>query len=172
MLCSFMSLAFVSFVAAPTRRAGVLCHQIARRAILEEERSVALWDTVLKEDYGISGGAQGKSSKRRACKRLHRSPVHRVRDAHLLIKNNTEIAFSYLSEMANASKKELTKSKMCKILDEYGLHLRINNIDSSGGVLLVEICRARHVKESVRPNAIDNISITNEYSSRRVLANS
>jgi len=146
----------ISFVAAPTRRASVLCHQIAPlckaacRAILEEERSVALWDTVLKEDYGVSDGTHVKNSTRRACKRLRRSPVHRVRDAHILIQDNTEIAFFYLSEMVNASKKNsMSKAKLCRILDEYGPHLRINNVVSSGGLYLVEVCRARHVKESV-----------------------
>jgi hypothetical protein len=50
----------VSFVAAPTHRATVLCHQLAplckaaRRAILEEDSSITLWDTVLREDYGVA----------------------------------------------------------------------------------------------------------------------
>jgi hypothetical protein len=147
----------VSFVAAPTHRATVLCHQFAplckaaQRAILEEERSVTLWDIILKEDYGVedSSSIQKSGVKRRACKRLRRSPVDRVRDAHVLIQDNTEIAFFYLSEMVNASRKELTKSKLCRLLDEYGPHLRINKVLSSGGLYLVEVCRARHVKEVV-----------------------
>jgi hypothetical protein len=67
----------------------------------------------------------------------------------VLIKDNTEIAFFYLSELVAAKGKEkcLTKSRMCRILDEYGPHLRINMTVSSGGLFLVEVCRARHVKE-------------------------
>jgi hypothetical protein len=147
----------ISFVAAPTHRATVLCHQLAplskaaRRTILEEESSITLWDTILREDYGVtdSSCSQASGVKRRACKRLRRSPVDRVRDAHILIQDNTEIAFFYLSEMVNASKKELTKSKLCRLLAEYGPHLRINKVLSSGGLYLVEVCRARHVKELV-----------------------
>jgi hypothetical protein len=147
----------VSFVAAPTHRATVLCHQLAplskaaRRAILEEDSSITLWDTVLREDYGVADISTNHASgvTRRACKRLRRSPVDRVRDAHILIQDNTEIAFYYLSEMVNACKKELTKTKLCRLLNEYGPHLRINKVLSSGGLYLVEVCRARHVKELV-----------------------
>jgi hypothetical protein len=147
----------VSFVAAPTHRATVLCHQLAplckasRRAILEEDSSITVWDIVLREDYGVSDISTNHASgvTRRTCKRLRRSPVDRVRDAHILIQDNTEIAFFYLSEMVNASKKDLTKSKLCRLLDEYGPHLRINKVLSSGGLYLVEVCRARHVKELV-----------------------
>jgi hypothetical protein len=147
----------ISFVASPTARAHVLCHQLAplskaaRRAILEEESSITLWDTLLREDYGVADTSCSQASgvKRRACKRLRRSPVDRVRDAHILIQDNTEIAFFYLSEMVNASRKELTKSKLVRLLDEYGPYLRINKVLSSGGLFLVEVCRARHVKELV-----------------------
>jgi hypothetical protein len=108
----------VSFVAPPTRRATVLCHQLAvlckhaKRAILDNydndnvdalNSNVALWDTILKQDYGISssssssnfddgeyraalarggGGDGGERRQRRACKRLRRTPVQKVRDAH------------------------------------------------------------------------------------------
>jgi hypothetical protein len=48
---------------------------------------------------------------------------------------------------AKGKEKCLTKSRMCRILDEYGPHLRINMTCSSGGLFLVEVCRARHVKE-------------------------
>lgn len=104
----------VSFVAPPTLRATVFCHQLAvlckeaKRAILEDSiggQAVALWDTILKEDYGINtiienddgdgclvttgghnnargGGGGGVRRQRRACKRLRRTPVQKVRDAH------------------------------------------------------------------------------------------
>ncbi|EEC44368.1 predicted protein [Phaeodactylum tricornutum CCAP 1055/1] len=143
----------VTFVAAPTTRATVLCHQIAPlcrasyRALLNNQQSSAsLWDKVLREDYGVS---QSMADSRRSCKRLRRCPVERVRDAHVLIQDNTEIAYFYLSEMVQSRcKGDLTRSKMCRLLDEYGPHLRTNTVVSSGGTYLVEVCRARNVKES------------------------
>ena len=158
-LCSI-----VSYVSAPTHRATVLCHQIAplckqAHQTLMDERCTC-WDTILKEDYGVvsedSNNTRNRGQQRRACKRLRRSPIHRVREAHKLIQDNTEIAYFYLSELTchntaitSASEDKLTKSKLVRLLNEYGPHLRINNTVSSGGLYLVEVCRARHVKESV-----------------------
>ena len=149
-----------SYLAAPTHRASVLCQfaalcKNAKQVILEEEER-PLWDIVIKEDYGsvIVHGA----NSRRVSKRLRRSPIHRVRDAHRLIKDNTEIAFFYLSEMTTAtSKSSLQRSKMCGIFEEYGPQLRFNNLTSTGGVFLVEVCRARHVKESVIRNCVEEL---------------
>jgi hypothetical protein len=142
----------VTFVAPPTERATVLCHDIAqlchasyRAVLLEEERS--LWDMVLQEDYGAV--VRPDNAKMRASKRLRRSAVHRVREAHTLIKDNTEIAFYYLSEMTSTSRNGLTRAKLCRLLEEYGPHLRINHPVASGGLYLVEVCRARNVKEAV-----------------------
>ena len=146
----------VSFVAAPTHRAEVLCHQLAplcssaAETLLNEESTV--WDVVLNEDYGASCL---NANQRRASKRLRRSPIHRVRDAHLLIKDNTEIAFFYLSELVNS--KSLSLYKMVGVLDEYGPHLRINSTVSSGGIFLVEICRARKVKESTILRCVEEL---------------
>jgi hypothetical protein len=146
----------VSFAAAPTHRATLLCHTIAPlcsaafKAILEEEHSAHIWDMVLKEDYGAKNADDSHSKvQRRACKRLKRSPVHRVRDAHLLLKDNTEIAYFYLSELVNASTKQLTKARLCGIFNEYGPHLRVNHLVSNGGVFLVEVCRTKQIKEAV-----------------------
>jgi hypothetical protein len=69
-------------------------------------------------------------------------------DISELIHDNTEIAFFYLSEMVSLARGGLTKAKLRGLLDEYG-PIRTNNVVSSGGVFLVELCRARHVKESV-----------------------
>ena len=95
-------------MAPPTHRARVFCHQIAplcqaaNKAILqEEERSVLLWDAILVGDYGVDKSKTATKGKR-SCKRLRRSPCHQVRDAHLMVKDNTEIAFFYLSEMAQS----------------------------------------------------------------------
>ena len=140
----------VTFLAPASRRAQVLCEFSAlckdayQSILLDEERP--LWDTVSKEDYG---SVMQLESSRRVSKRLRRSPVHRVRDAHKLLKDNTEIAFFYLTEMTNATKDRLTKAKMSRLLEEYGPHLRYNSIVSSGGVFLVQVCRAKQVKESV-----------------------
>lgn len=65
-----------------------------------------------------------------------------------LIHDNTEIAFFYLSEMGSLARGGLTKAKLRGLLEEYG-PIRTNNVVSSGGVFLVELCRARKVRESV-----------------------
>lgn len=162
----------VSFVAPPTHRANILCHHIAplcqaaRKVVLDSERSIALWDAVLVGDYGINQKLNSGSQERRSCKRLRRSPCHQVRDAHRLLKDNTEIAFFYLSELAHSSptcknnkslKGALTKCKLCSILEEYGAHLRINQCVSSGGTYLVEVCRARNVKENTILKCVEEL---------------
>ena len=159
----------VGFAAPPTHRANVLCHQIAilcrdaRKMILEDERSVALWGAVLAGDYGIGDKSQSgnhQKKQRRSCKRLRRSPCHQVRDAHKLMKDNTEIAFFYLSELAHAgskSKEGLTRRSLISILHTYGPYLRFNNPVSSGGTYLVEVCRARHVKEGIILKCVEEL---------------
>ena len=127
----------------------------------EPTSSSVLWETILKEDYGVvdpqslpqASDRSNSHVSRRASSRLQKSAIDKVRDAHLLIKDNTEIAFYYLSEMTTATSKKnaLTRVKLVKLLNEYGPHLRLNQSVSSGGVFLVEVCRARgpHVKENV-----------------------
>jgi hypothetical protein len=78
----------VTFVAPPTHRAAVLCHQMAplsrdaSQAILRE--GDALWEVVLREDYGVRdySNTSGGGESRRACKRLRRSVMQRVKGAH------------------------------------------------------------------------------------------
>lgn len=157
----------VGFVALPTHRAQVLCHQIAplckaaqRAILLDEARSVGLWDAVLVGDYGVDK-SKTQSKGQRSCKRLRRSPCHQVRDAHKMVKDNTEICFFYLSEMVHASsgnkKDALAKPSMCGLLNEYGPHLRINHPVSSGGVYLVEVCKARNAKEAVILKCVEEL---------------
>ena len=144
----------VTFLAAPTHRAAVLCHTIAPlcqdsyQAILQEGERLSVWDVVLKEDYGA---VTNNNDGRRASKRLRRSPVHRVRDAHRLIRANTEISYFYLGEMTSGktASMKLSLRRLCSLLDEYGPHLRLNHPVSSGGLHLVEVCRAKNVRESV-----------------------
>eukprot|EP00980_Cylindrotheca_fusiformis_P008922 scaffold1900_cov123-Cylindrotheca_fusiformis.AAC.48 len=140
------------FVASPTERTSLLCHKVALlnkasyKSILEEEKSVLLWDLVLAGDYGIHPNKQ--ESTRRQSKRLKRCPVDQVRDAHKLLRDNTEIAYFYLWELSSStSGKGLTRSTLRGILDEYGPHLMINKTVSSGGTFLVEVCRARNVNK-------------------------
>jgi len=143
----------VSFAAAPTERAAVLCHQLgplcpaAHRSIFSPERSL-LWDTVLREDYGVVDVI--RKTKRRKCERLMRSAVERVRDAHQLMSTNTEYAFFHLSELIhgkNREGKKLSKAQMNRILDEFGPRLRVHRTVATGGIFLVELCRARNVAE-------------------------
>lgn len=134
------------FVASPTHRALVVTQLSAlNRAAYSMLRSdTELWTILLQEDYG---GVQSDPSKRpRRCKRLKRGIVDQVKHAHLRIRDNTEIAYYYLSEMTQSS---LKLSKLCKVLQEYGPHVRLNAAVSSGGVFLVEVCRARNVTEHV-----------------------
>ena len=155
----------VSFVAAPTFRAAVLCQQLAplSRASYKnlladggeekaQQRSVSLWDTVLREDYGVAVSTEHHArKKRRTCERLCRTPIERVRDAHRLMNSNTETAFFCLAELVRhnrSAEQRLTKARMIRIFEDYGPHLRLNRpVSSSGGVFLVEICRAKHVTE-------------------------
>ena len=154
-----------SFVVPETERAKVLCTKIATlskssyRAILgEEENSLTLWELVLAKDYGIvastfATNANNKSATaitRRSCKRLKRCPIDQVKDAHKLLKDNTEIAYFYLWELSSSTTKSnsLTKSKLCGILNEYGPKLMINKTMSSGGTFLVEVCRSRHATQT------------------------
>jgi hypothetical protein len=157
------------FVAPRTKRAHVLCHDIAplcraaSRAILDDERSVHLWHLVLQGDYGSSNTTTYDSSTmlgggarppKRCCQRLRRSPVHRVRDAQALLQKNTEIAYFFLWELSyeNSSIKKgssLTRKKLCGILAEYGPLLLVNEIMSSGGTFLVEVCRSRNTSQRV-----------------------
>jgi len=111
--------------------------------------------------------------RRRHSKRLKRSPIDQVKDAHRRVIDNTEIAYFYLSEMvagndgssttiriaaANGGGRRrrttrkktaggLTYAKFVGLLNEYGPHLRVNNLTSTGGLFLVEVCRARNVTE-------------------------
>lgn len=136
-----------SFVSGPTQRVTVVCRLAtlckASRKILSNEDS-SLWSVILQQDYGVSGTLD----KRRSSKRLKQSCLQQVRRAHQLTHDNTEIAYYYLTELCSMSKKnKLSRNSLCRLLQEYGPHLRINQLTNTGGTFLVECCRARHVKE-------------------------
>lgn len=143
----------LSYTEASTHRAQVICHQLAplckaaKKSLLEDEENCAvLWETLLTVDYG---GNDRSHTSDRQCKRLKRGPIHKVAHAHLRIKDNTEIAYFYVSELTSASKGKLSKGKFSGILNEFGPHLRVNSTMSSGGIFLVEVCRSRNVRETV-----------------------
>lgn len=145
------------FCAAPTLRATVVCHQLALTCRSGKERlfeSTALWETLLHEDYGAEVLV---SENRRTSKRLRRSPRDRVCDAHRLIQMHTEIAYFHISELAQSTKGSLSRSEMVRILQEYGPNLRINALLSTGGTLLVEVCRARNISEAAIFNCVQEL---------------
>ena len=146
------------FVAPKTARASFLCHtfallnKAAYKAILLKETSGSLWELILHGDYGVQTKYQQQCSQERRirrCKRLRRSSIESVRDAHILLRDNTEIAYFYLCELSGRkisnNNTTLTRAKLCGILNEYGPNLMINTTLSSGGSFLVEICRSRNV---------------------------
>lgn len=141
------------FAVPTTYRAAFLCQSIAPlcksayKSVIEEEKSIGLWDLVLTGDYGTKQYENNKD--RRCCKRLRRCPIQHVRDAHKLIKDNTEIAYHYLWELSYSTQKNsLTRAKLCGILNEYGPNLMINRKMSSGGAFLVEVCRSKNTTQS------------------------
>ena len=149
------------FASMPTERASLFCHKIAplckasyRSILVDDEKSVGLWDLVLKGDYGI---VVSKEEKVRSSKRLKRSPAHNVGDAHRRMIANTELAYSDLWELAYASKKNtLTKQKMINILNEFG-PVMVNRVMLSGGNFLVEVCRSRNSSPSTVLNCVQEL---------------
>lgn len=139
------------FVAGPTHRAHVICHQLAplSKTIASSllEKSVTLWQALLEGDYGAQHQVKHNRNTRGATKRRREAPIYRVRDAHLLVKDNTEIAYYYLEELTNAPNRSLTLGRLNGILHEYGPHLRINDRTKVGGTFLVACCRARYARE-------------------------
>ena len=138
----------ISFVAGPTQRTAVVCKQLmplckGAYATLSLPTN-AIWDAILSSDYGVTDDAHSKKRKR-CSDRLKQSHLQHIRDAHFNIRYNTEIAYVYLSEMCMASHKKacLSKAKLLSLIDTYGPHIRFNQLVSSGGTFLVEICRAR-----------------------------
>lgn len=142
----------VCFVAGPTHRAHIICHQLAPLsktiASFLLEKSVILWQALLEGDYGAQQyQIKHNRNTRGASKRQRQSPIYRVRDAHMLVKDNTEIAYYYLEELTNTPSKSLTVGRLNSILHEYGPHLRINDRTKVGGTFLVACCKARYARE-------------------------
>lgn len=147
----------VSFVAPPTCRATVLCHQIAplcraaRRTVLPRGDGHSIWDIVFQQDYESQNEKPSKrrtSSPRRKSKRLQqRTSLQRVKLAIESIRRNTDTAFFHLSEMSRGQGSCLSVAKLRQVLRQ-SCPLRLNQVNRTGGVFLVEVCRARHVSET------------------------
>lgn len=141
------------FASSPTETASFFCHTIAplckasyQSIVMDEDKSNGLWDLILRGDYDV---VINKDEKSRCSKRLKRSPVYRVRDAHILMIANTEMAYSEVWELGYSTKKNaLTKQKMINILNEYG-PVMVNRLMANGGTFLVEICRSRNTSPSM-----------------------
>ena len=177
------------FCVPPMQRASFLCHKLAvlskasHKAVLADDSkrsSGILWNSVLKGDYGVSNTSSSRNG-RRSCKRLRRSPIDQVRDAHKLMIDNTEIAYYYLWEMTSSKAKSssLTRRNLVSILETYGPRLMYNKVMSSGGTFLVEVCRCRNansatllhcVKELVEERGALVNKATNESSNSTLTA--
>lgn len=144
-----------AFSVPETERAAFLCGKISplckasHRSIMEEEKSMGLWDLVLAGDYGVDHSMKIKGIRRRSCKRLRRCRLQQVRDAHKLLRDNSEIAYYYVWEMSYSTQKNsLSRSKLCGILNEYGPNIMVNRRMSTGGTFLVEVCRTKNTTQS------------------------
>eukprot|EP00977_Amphora_coffeiformis_P023283 scaffold12881_cov177-Amphora_coffeaeformis.AAC.2 len=85
----------LSFVAPPTHRAAVICHQLAllsrdaANTLLRDTTVVSsIWDIILRQDYQVQReqhedvNPPGAKGSRRTCKRLRRSLLQQVQSAH------------------------------------------------------------------------------------------
>jgi len=73
-----------------------------------------------------------------------------VKEAHLQIYQQTELAHYFITEFAHSSKKSLSLKELRKVLNKYGgPSIRCNRKASVGGTILIECCRARYVRERV-----------------------
>ena len=88
------------------------------------------------------------SSTRRSDRLLPATPKERYIHSYNLLLSRNESALLELQECAHSSKKPLSLSMLKKLLKEYE-PIAINRRVRTGGTFLVEVVRARHVKESV-----------------------
>ncbi len=105
----------------------------------------------LKENNGSNRRASKRSrntTTRRSARIQPASPLEKYKHAYNLLMSRTETALLKLTEHAHSSKKPLSFSLMKKILKEFS-PIAINRRVRTGGTFLVEVCRSRHVQESV-----------------------
>mmetsp|Transcript_2943 Transcript_2943/g.4557 ORF Transcript_2943/g.4557 Transcript_2943/m.4557 type:complete len:308 (-) Transcript_2943:309-1232(-) len=151
----------LTFVAPPTERASVLCHQLGPTCTLlysaVESGLHNVWSMILCKDYGsvdesnkVSiGSCQGQTGTRRKSKRLRCTTKSSVEACHRLLLDRTAVAHYALSEMAVSFRTPLTLARLRKIMKEYGPVIKVNYSQEISGTFLVECCRARYVEEIV-----------------------
>lgn len=88
------------------------------------------------------------TTTRRSARIQPASPLEKYKHAYNLLMSRTETALLELTEHAHSSKKPLSFSLMKKIIKEFS-PIAINRRVRTGGTFLVEVCRSRHVQESV-----------------------
>eukprot|EP00978_Attheya_sp_CCMP212_P011141 scaffold27280_cov39-Attheya_sp.AAC.1 len=141
----------MTFVSPPTERVVVLGLQLAPLSrshweSIQTKRS-GLWSTLLLEYQPPPPQPASSSSTttRRSSKRLRRAGMREVvRDAHLLLRDRTEIAHYAFTEMAHSKRTPISLARLRWIFKEYGPNVRTNQC-----TFLVECCRAQHISEQV-----------------------
>mmetsp|Transcript_9778 Transcript_9778/g.16166 ORF Transcript_9778/g.16166 Transcript_9778/m.16166 type:complete len:337 (+) Transcript_9778:55-1065(+) len=88
------------------------------------------------------------TTTRRSARIQPASPLEKYKHAYNLLMSRSETALLELTEHVHSSKKPLSFSIMKKILKEFS-PIAINRRVRTGGTFLVEVCRSRHVQESV-----------------------
>ncbi len=88
------------------------------------------------------------ATTRRSARIQPASPLEKYQHAYNLLMSRTETALLELTEHVHSSKKPLSLSIMKKILKEFS-PIAINRRVRTGGTFLMEVCRSRHVQESV-----------------------
>jgi hypothetical protein len=165
----------VEFLASPTYRITAICHILAPLCRAFHQRLVhnsdGLWRIVLRQDYPNAYGTASNNNDnvhRRTSKRVqqqYNTVRQQVQAAHENVLENTETAFFNLAHpprglrlttsrsfwrVNNDSRPScLSLTHLRRLLSTAGVSLRINSRTTTGGVFLVEVCRARRVKESV-----------------------
>ena len=89
----------LTYVAPPTHRAAVICHQLAllsrdaaNTLLRDAAAAPSIWDIILRQDYHVqreqhedtvvNDPGEKARKNRRTCKRLRRSVIQQVQGAH------------------------------------------------------------------------------------------
>lgn len=149
------------FIESPVR----IVHQMSTLSLVSldfyqmtQESSNDLWEFILGGYYSAKN-ADIKTSKcafqsrtqRRNSKRLRRSSAKNdVIHAHFNLRDQTEMALQEVSDMAISKiPKPLSLARLRAILNTYGPLLNIDQRSAIGGTFLVDVSKARCVKEGV-----------------------
>ena len=102
-------------------------------------------ELISQEESRLSGK---RPTRRRSARIQPATPLEKYKHAYNLLMSRTETALLELTEHVHSSKKPLSLSILKKILKEFE-PIAINRRVRTGGTFLVEVCRSRHVQESV-----------------------